>query len=195
VKLRLGDGQVAATWQTDAPCDASPADATFPATSLAAELAKACKGAACLDEVTISFPPTERAEAVLAAFAASAGAASKPLRFSVHATPESTPKHLCGEPLPAPRDPSKIQQTVRAGFGTMRACYDDGLRRDPKLAGKVAIKFTIAPDGHVEDAAPDATTDLPDKVVVQCVVDAFKPLTFVKAYGKTNVVYPINFSQ
>src|SRR5271154_2590853 len=48
--------------------------------------------------------------------------------------------------------PAVIQKIVRTNFGAFRKCYEDGLRRDPKLAGHVRIGFIIALDGTVSAA-------------------------------------------
>src|SRR5262249_36840059 len=45
--------------------------------------------------------------------------------------------------------PELIQRTVRQNFGRFRMCYEDGLRRSPSLAGRVAVRFVIGRDGSV----------------------------------------------
>jgi hypothetical protein len=37
--------------------------------------------------------------------------------------------------------PEVIQRIVRANFGQARACYEDGLRRDPNLRGMVRVRY------------------------------------------------------
>lgn len=48
-----------------------------------------------------------------------------------------------------------IQKLVRADFGGMRQCYEEGLGRDRKLSGRVATRFVITIDGGVSEAAKD----------------------------------------
>jgi hypothetical protein len=101
--------------------------------------------------------------------------------------------------------PARIQQIVRAGFGTLRACYEEGLARSPKLQGRVTVRFVIGQDGRVSEAAPVSGAaagsgprepDLPDPAVVECMRQAFTRLTFdsLDADDKVTVVYPIIFN-
>ena len=112
--------------------------------------------------------------------------------------------------------PEVIQQIVRANFGRMRECYEEGLRRDPTLRGKIATRFVIERDGSVSTAAdihdvPPAQLDLPENVplgefdrrlvaeprfpdpkVTECVVSIFKALVFPRPQaGIVTVVYPV----
>jgi hypothetical protein len=62
-----------------------------------------------------------------------------------------------------------IQRVARnTGYWPFRLCYEEGLRRDQGLAGKVSLELSIAPTGEVEQASPTATT-LRDEMVVACV--------------------------
>jgi hypothetical protein len=88
--------------------------------------------------------------------------------------------------------PEVIKRVVQANIGRFRGCYVDGLRRDPKLAGKVVTKFVIGRDGTVQTAA-DGGSDLPDPSVVSCVVRAFTSLEFpANPDGVATVVYPFD---
>jgi len=91
--------------------------------------------------------------------------------------------------------PEVIQQTVRPGFGRHRLCYRKGLQRNPKLAGKVVVRFVIGKEGSVTSAV-DAGSTLPDPAVVACVVRGFRSLTFPPPSGGSGiltVIYPILF--
>ncbi len=107
--------------------------------------------------------------------------------------------------------PAKIQAVVRDHFGDLQKCYEDGLGRDPKLAGRVTVRFVINREGSVETSqnaasdpippdavAPPSSTTLPampDAKVVDCVVAVVKKLKFPKPDGGTvTVVYPFAFS-
>lgn len=111
--------------------------------------------------------------------------------------------------------PEVIQNIVRANFGVMRKCYEEGLGRDPTLKGKIATKFVIALDGtvstaaEVHDSPPGAVAPnrlaesvkeelddprFPDPTVTECVVSIFKELRFPRPQGGIlTVVYPIIF--
>lgn len=91
-------------------------------------------------------------------------------------------------------DPAEIQRVVRASFGKLRLCYEDGLRTKEDLRGRVAVRFGIGPDGAVSEIS-DAGSDLPDPAVVRCIIQAFRVLQFPKPRGGiVKVVYPIMFS-
>jgi len=90
--------------------------------------------------------------------------------------------------------PEIIQRIVRADFNAMRACYEDGLRHDANLQGRVTVKFVIDRDGTVQMAADGGST-MPDAQVVACVAHAFGTLRFPQPEGGlVTVVYPIQFN-
>jgi hypothetical protein len=90
--------------------------------------------------------------------------------------------------------PEVIQRIVRQNFGRFRFCYEAGIRNNPNLQGRVAVKFVVSRTGAVAMTA-DGGSDLPDQNVVQCVVRAFAELSFPPPEaGMVTVVYPIVFS-
>jgi hypothetical protein len=87
-----------------------------------------------------------------------------------------------------------IQRIVHQNFGRFRLCYENGLKTNPALTGRVAVKFIIDRSGAVSMTA-DGGSDLPDTSVVQCVVRGFGNLSFPQPdNGMVTVVYPIVFS-
>ncbi|MFO0586177.1 MAG: AgmX/PglI C-terminal domain-containing protein [Polyangiaceae bacterium] len=88
-----------------------------------------------------------------------------------------------------------IQRIVRQNFGRFRLCYENGLRTNPNLAGRVAVRFVIGRDGGVMSAS-NGGSDLPDASVVSCVVGGFRGLSFPTSEegGIVTVTYPISFS-
>jgi len=90
--------------------------------------------------------------------------------------------------------PEVIQRVVRQNFGRFRLCYQNALRNNPNLSGRVAVRFVIGRDGAVGSAASGGS-DLPDAAVVSCVVRAFYGLSFPSPDGGiVTVTYPIVFS-
>jgi hypothetical protein len=90
--------------------------------------------------------------------------------------------------------PEIIQRVVRLNDGRYRFCYQNALRTDPSLRGRVTVKFMIDRHGAVAFAA-DAGSDIPDEGVRQCVVRSFQALSFPEPEnGTVTVVYPIVFS-
>ncbi len=90
--------------------------------------------------------------------------------------------------------PEVIQRIVRQNFGRFRLCYENGLRNNPNLQGRVGVRFVIGRDGAVSQVG-NGGSDLPDSGVVSCVVRAFYGLSFPQPEnGIVTVVYPIMFS-
>jgi hypothetical protein len=87
-----------------------------------------------------------------------------------------------------------VQRIVRQNFGRFRLCYENGLRNNPSLHGRVAIRFVIGRDGNVSNVG-NGGSDLPDASVVSCVLRSFHGLSFPQPEsGLVTVVYPIHFA-
>lgn len=90
--------------------------------------------------------------------------------------------------------PEIIQRIIRGRYAQFRSCYERGLRRDRYLIGKVTVRFVIGRDGTITSIQP-VCTSMPDREVVRCVTEEYKPLTFPQPEGGiVTVVYPIMFS-
>jgi hypothetical protein len=90
--------------------------------------------------------------------------------------------------------PEVIQRIVRQNFGRFRMCYENGLKNNPSLTGRVAVRFVISRDGSVASVA-NGGSDLPDSGVVSCVVRAFGSLSFPQPEGGiVTVVYPLTLT-
>jgi hypothetical protein len=89
-----------------------------------------------------------------------------------------------------------IQRIVRQNYGRFRYCYVIGLRTNPKLAGKVVVRFTIDKTGASSSVSLVKDTTLHDPSVSACVAGAFANLSFPQpdAGASVNVVCPIQFS-
>jgi hypothetical protein len=87
-----------------------------------------------------------------------------------------------------------IQRIVRQSFGRFRNCYEDGLRTNPNLEGRVTARFVISRDGSV-GAVQSGGSDLPDPRVVSCVLRTYSTLSFPSPEnGIVTVTYPLSFS-
>jgi tetratricopeptide (TPR) repeat protein len=90
--------------------------------------------------------------------------------------------------------PEVITRITRQNFGRFRICYENGLRNNPNLQGRVSVRYTIGRDGSMVSVA-NGGSDLPDGSVVSCVVRSFNGLSFpMPEAGIVNVVQPIMFS-
>ncbi len=62
-----------------------------------------------------------------------------------------------------------LQRAARnLGYWPFRQCYEEGLRRDPRLAGKVSLELAIGPSGAVDRSVVTAAT-VRDEIVAACV--------------------------
>lgn len=90
--------------------------------------------------------------------------------------------------------PEVIQRIVRQNFGRFRFCYENALRSNPNLQGRVSVRFVIGRDGSVSNVGSGGS-DLSDSGVVSCVTRAFYGLSFPAPDGGiVTVTYPILFS-
>ena len=90
--------------------------------------------------------------------------------------------------------PEVIQRIVRQNYGRFRACYETGLRNNPSLSGRVAVRFVVGRDGSVMSVG-NGGSDLPDGGVVSCVVNSFRGLSFpAPEEGIVTVGYSIQLS-
>ena len=88
-----------------------------------------------------------------------------------------------------------IRRIVRAHVNEVRHCYNQGLSRDPSLAGRVAIELSITGTGKV-GAAVVKETSLADAEVGDCIATAVARWTFPepKDGANTIVTYPFVLS-
>ncbi len=111
-----------------------------------------------------------------------------------------------GTPPPKADEPKKgaepgrgredIQAIIAARRDEARACYDEGLKKNPSIEGDLDIKWTIDPEGNVTEAGEDSTkSTIHDAGVSSCIAAIIKKVKFAKsAKGfETRTHYPFNF--
>lgn len=88
-------------------------------------------------------------------------------------------------------DKDIIRRIVRSHINEVRKCYTSVLAKDPGLKGRVAIKFTIGPDGKVRTSGVDSD-DTGSATLGPCIAHAVASWKFPKPKGGGNVVvtYP-----
>lgn len=118
-----------------------------------------------------------------------------PVRLSGHVS--TIVCHLrMGEAVVGRLDATAIQRVIHQNEGRFRGCYQDGLVKNPALEGRVTVKFAIARDGSVIEAAEDTEDGaLPDAEVRTCVVRAFSALSFPEPGQMVRVTYPFVLSR
>jgi len=92
-------------------------------------------------------------------------------------------------------DRELIRKVIQANHGKFKYCYENELVRNPKLAGRLAVRFQINPQGDVAFAAVDSST-LHNPTVENCVVARIRGLKFPmpQGGGAALVTYPFVFS-
>lgn len=109
------------------------------------------------------------------------------------ATEPPVAEAAAAEPAPATFDKHTIRTVVRSNIGDVRRCYNQGLATDPNLAGRVAVQFTIGPEGTVF-IAEVIESQLPKeaKAVERCLIAAVENWQFPRPPGEGNVMvtYP-----
>jgi TonB family protein len=92
-------------------------------------------------------------------------------------------------------DAKLVTAEVRKRIGAIKACYEQQLRRNPGLQGKVTVEFTIEQSGSISKATATTNTTN-DPQVATCVVDAVKRFRFNPGPegGSVTYSYPFVFS-
>ena len=92
-------------------------------------------------------------------------------------------------------DPSLIDKAIRAHTAQIRYCYSRELNKNPRLFGKVTIKFVIGAAGTVTSSTVNKST-VNNGAVENCVADRITRIQFPKPKGGVNVtvIYPFNFN-
>ncbi len=83
----------------------------------------------------------------------------------------------------------ELERSARSvGYWPFRRCYEEGLRRDQKLAGKVSLDLDVTPAGGVDHAGMASAT-VKDETVALCIARESAHLAFgsVAAPAKTRM--------
>ncbi len=88
---------------------------------------------------------------------------------------------------------SDVAKVVNRRLGAIKGCYEQALKRDPTLQGKVTVRFTISGSGKVTTARTTLNELTP--AVGNCMVSAFKRFRFPPPEGGTvTFEYPFMFT-
>lgn len=92
-------------------------------------------------------------------------------------------------------DKDVIAKIIRQHQNEIKYCYESELNKNPSLAGKVAVAFTIDPTGAVSDASVTETT-LGNSTAESCMLSRIRRWKFPepKGGGVVAVTYPWIFS-
>jgi outer membrane biosynthesis protein TonB len=91
-------------------------------------------------------------------------------------------------------DQQKLAGFIKARMGLIKACYENGLKRNPNLKGKIAIRFTILETGGLADLEA-VTNTMGAADVSNCIMATMRSWrTQFKPSGPVTVEYPFVFS-
>jgi len=91
----------------------------------------------------------------------------------------------------------QVQKVVLSRKNAIRACYERQLQRNPRLGGKIIIRWTISPAGSVSGAPRVKSTTMRDGAVEDCIGRQIGRLRFPRAKNgaATIVNFPFIFEQ
>lgn len=89
-------------------------------------------------------------------------------------------------------DPALLAKEVRSRLSALRACYERALKRDPRLAGKLVLRFTVTPAGTVTGAEIDEDT-LRDEELRACLLASVRRWRCPAPPGPVEVSFPFVF--
>jgi outer membrane biosynthesis protein TonB len=91
-------------------------------------------------------------------------------------------------------DQAKLAAFVRARMGLIKACYENALKRNPTLRGKISIRFTILETGGIADIQA-AVNSLGSPEVAACITSTMRTWrTQFRPSGPVTVEYPFVFA-
>jgi len=103
-------------------------------------------------------------------------------------------EHVEGEAAnDASRDMKTLSQVLQKYQPRLKKVYEDFLKRNPDLAGKMVVKFTIEGDGSVSNVTI-ISSDLKDKELERNLVRYIERIKFPPASGKITIEWPLIFS-
>jgi hypothetical protein len=130
-----------------------------------------------------------------------AATANTPERSSAIQRPAGQPAAIQPPPAPIAPEPGSLDKdTIRTGIKSIiprvEECYTHGLERNPKLAGKIVVKFVIRTKdgrGRIDEGEIDSENDeLQSPLVEQCILTAMAEIDFPapSGGGEVHVSYP-----
>jgi TonB family protein len=91
-------------------------------------------------------------------------------------------------------DSAAIARVVRGRMRSIQDCYEKELKRDPNLAGKIVIEFTIGESGRVDEASV-VSNAMGSSAVGDCIVGRIRRWRFpTPDGGSVTVNYPFIFT-
>lgn len=89
-----------------------------------------------------------------------------------------------------------VLKVIKQEHKSYSSCYDDGLKINPELEGRVVVDFEIGSDGTVQKAKVGSST-LNNKIVENCLIEKIKTFKFHTPPKKTivEIKFPFDFKK
>lgn len=93
-------------------------------------------------------------------------------------------------------DQDQIIAVINRNKGQITYCYEQGLRAQPTIGGRVAVSFIIGPNGKISKANV-AESSLGSRTVESCMIARMKTWQFPRPVGAVNVdvLYPFELTR
>ncbi|NMC72006.1 MAG: TonB family protein, partial [Myxococcales bacterium] len=85
-----------------------------------------------------------------------------------------------------------VRRVVQRSRAKLRVCYEAALRGAPETSGRVAVRFTVGPDGRVASARVTGNST-GDEALGRCVLSVVGGMAFPASGSTIEVVYPFLF--
>ncbi len=88
-----------------------------------------------------------------------------------------------------PTDVAAIRKRVQKKKGQIQACFEEQLKQDPEIGGRIEMTWTILPDGSVT-AVRVATNNTGSNALGQCIARRINRWTFADGDDEFDVTFP-----
>ncbi|NPC50354.1 energy transducer TonB [Corallococcus sp. AB032C] len=90
--------------------------------------------------------------------------------------------------------PKDLARFIQSRKASIQRCYENGLKRDPSLKGRVMVRFDLTPSGRASNVEVEESTLRSDEVI-NCIKTTMRAWTFpFKPSDDVPVSYPFIFS-
>jgi len=106
----------------------------------------------------------------------------QPVKTEIATTPQADPNADAEQ---------TVRNTIKLSLSAFEACYQNSLRRDSRIKGRIVVSVDVDPNGKVVSAKVDETT-IKDNGVVNCITARLKALRFPPLGEEVDVTVPLS---
>ena len=89
-------------------------------------------------------------------------------------------------------DVNSVKKYVSRKKGQIKACYEEQLKADPELSGKIEVTWTVMADGSVSGVGVASNTT-GNTDLEKCIIRRIKRWAFPEGEDEFEITYPFNF--